>query len=86
LEEGLEAGVNQLISHLLSALAVTLGNETRVKAETYLDLLLAKRSTMQRELMTTKARLSTTENQEASSLPGTMFQGDWLMVVNFFAQ
>jgi hypothetical protein len=48
--------------------------------------LLAERSTIQRELMTTKAQLSTMENQLSSSLPGATFQGDWLMVVDFFAR
>jgi hypothetical protein len=36
--------------------------------------------------MTNKARLSTMENQLSSSLPGAMFQGDWLMVVDLFAR
>jgi hypothetical protein len=36
--------------------------------------------------MTTKAQLSTMENQVSRSLPGATFQGDWLMVVNFFAR
>jgi hypothetical protein len=76
----------QLISHCVSTLAATLDNEIRMKVDAYLGPLLAKRSTMQRELMTTKARLSTMENQVSSSLPGATFQGDWLMVVNFFSR
>jgi hypothetical protein len=41
---------------------------------------------MQRELMTTKTRLTTVENQLSNYLPGATFQGNWLMVVDFFAQ
>jgi hypothetical protein len=86
LEEGLVAGVDQLISHRLSALAATLDNEIRIKVDASVGLLLAKRATMQRELMTTNAQLSTMENQVSSSLPGAAFQGDWLMVGNFFSR
>jgi hypothetical protein len=57
-----------------------------MKVEVSLAPFLAERATMQCELLTTKARLLTMENQVASSLPGVMFQGDWLMVVNFFAR
>jgi hypothetical protein len=86
LEEGVAAGVYQFISHLLSALAVTLENEIRMTVEVYFDPLLAERATMQREFLTTKERLSTMENQVSSSLPRATFQDDWLMVVSFFAQ
>jgi hypothetical protein len=81
LEEGLAAGVDQLISHGLSALASTVDNEIRIKVDAFLGPLLAERATMQREFMPT-----TMENQVSSSLPGATFQDDWLMVGNFFSQ
>jgi hypothetical protein len=86
LEEGLAAGVDQLISHRLSVFAATLDNEIRMKLDASLAPILAKRATMQREFMTTKTRLATVEKQLYNSLPGATFQGDWLMVVDFFAQ
>jgi hypothetical protein len=55
-----------------------------MKVEVSLAPLLAERATMQREFLATKAWLSTMDNQGSSSLPGATFQGDWLMVVNFF--
>jgi hypothetical protein len=85
LEEGLAAGVDQLISHRLSALSDTLDNDIRMKVDASLGPLLAERATIQHQFMTTKARLSTTENQLSRSLPGATFQGNWLMVVDFFA-
>jgi hypothetical protein len=51
-----------------------------------MHLWVSERATMQRELMTTKIRLTTVENQLSHSLPGATFQGDWLMVVDFFAR
>jgi hypothetical protein len=86
LEEGLMAGVDQLVLHHLSALAATLENKIQMKVNPSLGPLLAERATMQPELMTNKARLSTMENQLSSSLPGATFQGEWLMLVDFFAR
>jgi hypothetical protein len=85
LEEGLAAGLAQLISHRLSVFAGTLDNEIHMKVDASLGPILAEQATMQRELMTTKKRLTTVENQLSNSLPRETFQGDWLMVVNFFA-
>jgi hypothetical protein len=66
-------GVDQLILHRLYALAATLENEIQMKVEVSLAPLLAKRATMQREFMTTKALILTMENQVASSFPGSKF-------------
>jgi hypothetical protein len=86
LEEGLAAGVDQMLSHRLSFFAATLDNEIRMKLDASLDPILAEQATMQRELTTTKTRLATVEKQLSNSLPGAAFQYDWLMVVDFFAR
>jgi hypothetical protein len=85
LEEGVAAGVDQLISHRLSVFAANLDNEIHMKVYVSLGPILSERATMQRKLMTTKMRLTTVENQLSNYLPGATFQGDWLMVVDFFA-
>jgi hypothetical protein len=86
LEEGSVAGIDHLISHRLSVFAAILDNDICMKVDTFLGPLLAEQATIQHELMTTKMRLTTVENQLSNSLPGATFQGDWLMVVNFFAR
>jgi phage tail protein X len=61
-------------------------NEIRIKMNASLGPILSERATMQRALITTKTRLATVENQLSNSLPGSKFQGDWLMVVDFFTR
>jgi hypothetical protein len=85
LDGGFAAGVDQLISNRLSVFAATLENGIHMKVDASLGPLLAERATIQRELTTTKTRLTTMENQLSNYLCGATFQVEWLMVVNFFA-
>jgi hypothetical protein len=57
-----------------------------MKVDASLGPILVERATMQRKLMTTKTRIAPVENQLSKSLTGEKFQGDWSMVVDFFAR
>jgi hypothetical protein len=89
LEESLAMGVDQFIVQWiglsLSDFTTTLENGIQIKVDSALAPLHVECAVMQRELQSTKAHLSSMEQQVAVSFPGPSFNRYLMMVVEFFA-